>query len=389
MKRAELDNACMYSILRQTVLVPLTALVMACSPAVEPGPGAEKPTLQDNVLIFPANSPQTSALKTERVAVRTTDEIPVFGRVILNERLTARVYSPFTGRIEALMVDWGQQVKQGDALARMTSPDVGSLRADLGKSQAELKQNRRALERTESLFLQGLVAAKELEQARAEFEKSQADYNRNLSRASGYAATAEQGQSAHLIAPVSGTVIDIHANVGTEIRAENNQSGSPALFIIGDTRRLIGVLDVPESEANRVRAGQAVSVWGLNEEGKPAHSQIAVVQSVIDPDTRMIKVRLDINNEDGRFKAEQFIKASITVPASEGVVVPASAVILSEKGSVAWVQTAPGRYERRSVTTRDLGLQKTRVLTGLQPDDAVVVEGALFLEQAQSGMRRP
>ncbi len=363
-------------------------LLVSCSRPVEKVVAEAGPRMENETLVFPADSAQLVVLKTEATNIREYDEIRLYGRVVLDERLTARVYSPFNGRIDALVVNWGQTVQKGDALARINSPDIGTLRADLGKSRAELEQTRQAFERADSLFAQGLIAAKDVEQAKADQEKARAEFARSQSRALAYAAGSGMDQTANLLAPVAGTVVDIHANVGTEVRAENNQSGSPPLFVIGDTRKLVALLDAPESEAGRLKAGQVLSVWALNDERKPLVTKIGVVQAMIDPDSRTVKVRADIDNRDGRFKAEQFVNATALVPAGEGFVVPASAVLLSAKGSVAWVKTGEGRFERRELAVREAGFQKTRILDGVKPGESLVTEGALFLEQIHAGARR-
>jgi cobalt-zinc-cadmium efflux system membrane fusion protein len=103
------------------------------------------------------------------------------------------------------------------------------------------------------------------------------------------------------------------------------------------------------------------------------------IADTVDPQTRTIKVRAEMQNSQGRLRPEMFgsihhIESQQTIP-----VVPAGAVIQAESHSMVFVQQSPGHFRRTEVSVGKRTGDVVPILSGVHAGDQVVVDGALLL----------
>ena len=303
------------------------------------------------------------------------------GRLGWDEDRTSRVFAPYAGRIDKLLRSVGQPVKRGDALALMSSADVGQAQADLHKAEADQALGRSSVARARDLVEGGVIARKDLEQAEADLARSTAEASRARARLAQYgvigAAPGAIHQSFTLAAPVAGVVVERNSNPGAEVRTD--VQGAP-LFVISDPTVLWATIDVDETQLALVQPGQVLL---LSTAAWPEREFTATVLSVgeaVDANSRTVKVRARVPNAMRQLKAEMFVKASVSQRGSLPLV-PADAVFLRGSQQVLFVHKGPGKFERRAVLLRAAGPQFWSVLQGVGLGDEVVVGGGLYLNQ--------
>ncbi|MDW7601326.1 efflux RND transporter periplasmic adaptor subunit, partial [Stenotrophomonas maltophilia] len=98
------------------------------------------------------------------------------------------------------------------------------------------------------------------------------------------------------------------------------------LAVIGDPDRLWLLLDVPESQAGRLRAGMQVSLAGAD--GRPLQATLQHVDDFVDSERRVVQARAELDNRARAFKAGQYVRAQVALPAEGGVSLPDAAVLL-------------------------------------------------------------
>ena len=364
-------------------LLALAALMVttlaACSKPEVAAPPAE-PTVAGDVVTFPGNQDPTG-LRLVAVSGATDHQVQLTGRLGWDEDRTSRVFAPYAGRIDKLLAHVGQPVKRGDALALMSSADVGQAQADLHKAEADQSQGRNTVARARDLVEGGVIARKDLEQAEADLARSTAEAGRARARLAQYGVTGAApgaiNQSFTLAAPVAGVVVERNSNPGAEVRTD--VQGAP-LFVVSDPAALWATIDVDEAQLALVQPGQVLL---LSTAAWPEREFAATVLSVgeaVDANSRTIKVRARVPNAGRQLKAEMFVKASVTQRGSLPLV-PADAVFLRGSQQVLFVHKSPGKFERRSVSLRPAGPQFWSVLQGVSQGDQVVVGGGLYLNQ--------
>src|SRR4051812_42180547 len=134
-------------------------------------------------LRFPPDSAQLTFIKAEPVQALPEPLLdPLSARIAYDENHTARIASPIAGRVTRILAQPGEQVKAGQQLLQLDSPDFASAAADVAKSQADLQLKTKAYARSRELFEAEVIARKEFEAAESELHQSEAEQTRARQR---------------------------------------------------------------------------------------------------------------------------------------------------------------------------------------------------------------
>jgi len=357
--------------------VLLSGALAACSKPEPQAPEA-RPTIAANTISFPDNQDPPS-LRMAPVAAAADHPVALPGRLAWDEDHTSRVYAPYAGRIERLLVTVGQRVQRGQALALISSADIGQAQADLHKAEADQALGRSAVARAHDLAEAGVIARKDLEQAEADLARSSAEASRARARLSQYGVAAGAvNQSLTLGAPIAGLVVDRSSNPGAEVRADVQGN---ALFTISEPATLWAQIDVDETQLALLKPGQAIKLASAAWPDQRFDATVLSVGAAVDAASRTVKVRARVPNPDGRLKAEMFVTAEVAAASGGLPMVPADAVFLRGERASAFVHKGPGRFERRALQVRAAGPNAWQVVSGLAAGEQVVVGGALYLNQ--------
>ncbi len=360
----------------------LALVLTACSQPEEPKPEAS-PSVKGTTVSFPEQKAPAD-LRVRAVGRESDQALVVPGRMTWDEDRTARVYAPYAGRVERVRVMVGQAVKKGQALAEVSSSDIGQAQSDLHKAQADQAVARAAVERARELAEAGVIARKDLQQSEADLARNAAEIGRARARLMQYGIGAQAvTQGLTLTSPIEGIVVERNVNGKAEVRSD--VQGQP-LFTISDPSALWASLDVGETELGAFRVGQAVALHAAAWPDRQFSAVVTSISESVDPNSRTVKVRAKVANPERLLKAEMFVSATVNRPSTVPTV-PSDAVLLQGERLYVFVQTGPGSFERREVKARSAGPQSWLVDQGLASGEKVVVGGALYLEQVLEAAR--
>lgn len=353
-------------------------LVAACSqPQEKPPP---PPRVENDSVIFDAASPQPASIVSVSAQPRRETVTRFNGRLVWDEDRTARVYTPFAGKVLTISVRPGDTVKQGQALAALAAPELGSAQAEARKAEQDYALGQKNLARVQELYTAGVAPAKDLQMAQAEEARAASERARALGKLKTYGTAAKDVDQRYVLrSPVSGVVVERQLNPGQELRPDASPQGG--LFVISDPGQLWFVLDVAEISLGAVRPGLQVQLAASALGDERVTGRITHVADVVDPQTRTVKVRGSVSNKERRLKAEMFITAELKAPASEGLLVPTRAIYLRGEQHYVFIDAGGKRYQRRAVRIGPVSDGHQVVLEGLAPGDKVVVDGNLQLEK--------
>ncbi|MDB5796115.1 MAG: efflux transporter periplasmic adaptor subunit [Paucimonas sp.] len=347
---------------------------------VEPTPEARP--AGPRVVQFAKDAPQMASLKMEAafsLALPIAD--PVNGHIAYDENVTARVSSPVTGRVNKLLREIGDKVNVGDPLVAIDSADLAAAESDFQKSRVDAERKKRAWERARQLFEREVIARKDYENAEAEHQQALAETRRTAQRMKLLNATGHEDGRFALKSPLKGMVADRQINPGMEVRPDLPNP----LFVVTDITRLWLLADVPERYLADVKPGQAVSIVT---DAYPQVSFPAVVERVgvaLDPVTRRVQVRCLVRNNDLRLRPEMFARVYFLADGNKRAVrLPNSSLISEGLYNYAFVETQPGRFERRQVSVVLRGPDSSFVDAGVGNGERVVTHGALLLNAEAS-----
>jgi cobalt-zinc-cadmium efflux system membrane fusion protein len=340
-------------------------------------------------------TPRQMADNTIRVTPAREEEVhPVVvagGKVTFDDLKVSHVFSPVTGRVTQIIAQPGQRVKQGDPLARIASPDVGSAFADVVKAQADLVAAEHEYKRQQELYAAHAGSRRDFETAQDNYRKAQAEYRRAQERTrllrSGSVNAVTQEYT--LRAPIAGEVITrTNLNPGTEVTGQYSGGNAVELFTIGELDEVWVLADIFEVDLPRVKAGGPVRVQVIAYPRNTFSGKVEWVADALDPVTRTAKVRCSIPNPDHELKPEMYATISIAAPGKPMLVVPREAVLRLGETTVVFVEsgttrTGQLRFARRPVIVDEEESEELVPVThGLNPGERVVSAGAILLAGA-------
>lgn len=333
---------------------------------------------------FAANAPQLAYLQIKPVDAYPEPLVePLNARLAYDDNLTAHIFSPINGRVLKIAADAGQAIKEGDELVMLDAPDYAQATSDYAKAEADLHRKRATYERARDLLKTRGISPRELESSEAEFRQAQAEFERTLARLRNLQSSAKMTDGKFVLrAPVSGTISERQISVGSEVRSDS----STPLFVITNPKKLWALIDLPERYLDKVALGQAIALEVDAHPGESFKGKITVIAEALDPVTRRIQVRAEVDNDEHRLKPEMFARVTpVADDASSMPRIPNSALFTMGLHSYVFVEQSPGVLQRRPVT---LGLQShefSYVKDGLKAGERVVTSGALLLNSELSG----
>ena len=178
-----------------------------------------------------------------------------------------------------------------------------------------------------------------------------------------------------LTSPIAGVVVERNATIGATVGSDAN------VFKIIDISSVWIDANVFEKDLERVRLGQQVKVAVTAFPGVSFSGRVILVSSVVDPETRSVKVRTEVPNPGGRLKPDMFANVEIITDLHRTAIsIPQSAVLNDAGKTVVFVADDSG-FKKRQVTAGIQSNDRVEIIDGLAAGDKVVVKGNYLLLQ--------
>jgi cobalt-zinc-cadmium efflux system membrane fusion protein len=327
-------------------------------------------------IIVPATSSLRTRLALEEPTMKEVSHTLVLpGLVEADPGRTVKVMPPVTGRVIDLMAQLGGRVAMGENLALIDSGDLAQAISDEEKARSALKLARQTLDRLMVLERTSAIAVKEREQAQSDFAQAQSELERADARLRAIGAPLDQKTNTRLLqvkVPVSGSVIDLQVAPGAFV----NDPTAP-MMTIANLDTVWVTANVPEKDTSFVSKDQPVSVTFPAYPGKVYEGKVLFVSDVLEPDTRRTKVRIAFDNPDRSLKPGMFANVSFSAPMISRLVVPTSALLMSNDRTSVFAEVEPWTFVRRDVVTEYEEGNAAVILSGLNPGERVIVKGAV------------
>jgi cobalt-zinc-cadmium efflux system membrane fusion protein len=334
---------------------------------------------------------QLAAVKVEPVDPRDFPvEKEAVGSIDFNEDMETQVFTPYQGKIISLFAEIGSDVKKGQTLFTIDSPDLLAAESSLIAAAGVLDLTSRNLARLQELYKTRAVSQAQLEQAISDqqtaegnlragrdavriFGKSDAEMDRMI---------AERHVDPTLVvpSPISGRITARNAAPGLLVQPGN----LPAPYTVADVSTMWMLANVAETDSPAFSVGQEVKVSVMAFPNRTFEGHISTIASAVDPNTHRVLVRSDV--EDPKHELRSGMFATFVIRTGQPVrspAIPLDGVVREGDGTMtAWVTADRRRFTRRTVK---VGLARdgyNQILEGVQAGDLVATEGALFLSNA-------
>jgi cobalt-zinc-cadmium efflux system membrane fusion protein len=305
------------------------------------------------------------------------EAVTALGDLRVNEDAYAEVGVSLPARVNRVLASPGDRVTAGKPLAELTSIAVGAARAEVAATESRLTLARERLTRLGELAGSHIVPAQEMSAARAELHEAEVAHATAQGTVVALGATQGKGASLSLVSPIAGTVIDRNLARGRLVDAEQT------LFVVGDLSRLWLIVHAFERDALRVQVGTKARVAFPALPGRGFEGTVTRIGSRVDPNSRTLDVRVEVDNPQGVLRPGMSGSASIPVGDAKSQTVTVPVVAVQRVGDLWCVfipEAEPGHFEMRPVGRgRDLS-GEVEILTGLKAGERVVVDGAFLLK---------
>ena len=329
-------------------------------------------------ITVPEGSPLRAKLTVEAVAeqeIRRTLVLPAV--VEADPSRLVKVLPPLAGRITQLKVQLGERVQEGQPLAVLDSPDLGTAYADHERATVLLELARKNLDRARGLSKIGGAAVKELQQAETDFVTADVEHNRADARLKQIGVNPETSQPMRTVtiaAPIGGSVTELDVGVGAFWNDPN-----ASLMTVADLSSIWVTANVPEKDTALVSKGQQVEVVFAAYPDEVFKGEVLFVSDVLDPDSRRTKVRIVFPNPGIRLKPNMFANVSFLSAPHAAATVPATALVMKNERDRVFVEVAPWTFVPRPVEVNYQQGNSAIIKSGLTAGERAVVKGGVLL----------
>jgi cobalt-zinc-cadmium efflux system membrane fusion protein len=313
--------------------------------------------------------------------IKKTLDIP--GSIEVKQNLLARIGSPVQGRIIEIKVELGKTVKQGDVLAVINSTELAKQQLAYIKSVQMVELKTKAYERAVLLFdadvvseAQKLERKTELSSAKADMEASKDQlFVMGMTVAEIEAIKSETQIDAitNIVAKIDGKIIKKNVNVGQVVDPTED------IFTIAMLNEVWGVAQIPERQIGFLKEGDDLLIDVPAYEDKLVEGKITYLGDIVDPVTRTVTIRTEIDNNHGLLKPDMLITMKVSGMKIEKVGVPINAIVSIDDIPNIFVKTGKNKFLLRPVTLGIKNKEFVHIDDGLLEGEEVVIDGAFHL----------
>ncbi len=371
-------------------LVVILTMLAACGRGEQPGASdAATPPQGHSTAINAESQPRIETTVVE--VSQSRQAITLAGNVAYGEDRYSRISSPVQGRVLEVRARLGDRVKAGNILLVVDSPDIAQAYSEFIREHSELGFATRSYQLANDMYKTKALPLKDLKQAENDLVKAQAEFRRAKERLLSLGITAAEVTKSvsdqhitsrfELRSPVAGTVVERAVTPGQSVGGDSGQ----VLFTVADLEGLQVVADMYERDLAVIDQGQGATVTVEAYPGVAFPAVVAAIGDIVDPNTRTIKVRASVNNDNHKLKPGMFARLHLDLGAGQSfLAVPKEAVLVVNGEEYVYVMETEGRYSKRAVKVSTASGDLVRVLEGLADGDRIITKGSIFLEAQET-----
>lgn len=300
-------------------------------------------------------------------------QINLTGSIAADENKMVKIYPMVSGIAHDVHVQLGDVVSAGQTLAVLKSAEMAGFTKDYISAEADLRSAKRTLQSTGDLYKSGLASQKDLEEAQSDYDKAAAENKRagavvNINRSN------DQG---YLVkSPISGFVIEKNLNDNMQVRADNSAN----LFTVADLSDVYVLINIYESDISSVQVGDPVKITTLSYPDKMFSGKIEKIYDMLDPDNKVVKARVRIENPGNKLKPEMFANVTIKAKSGEDLpVIDTRALIFDNDKDYVVVVDGKAKVHVQQIQIAKRVENRAYIRAGLKAGDRIVASRQLYL----------
>jgi len=329
---------------------------------------------------FCLNDSLATNIKLDTALTRPVqNELTLSGKVDFDEKGVFKIFPLVGGNVLDVKVELGDFVEKGQVLAIIKSGEIADYEKQLIDARANLQLTRKNLDVAQDMFKAGLTSERDLIAAQKDYQNAQADIQKiqeifkiyNVSSNSEYVVKA----------PAAGFIAEKHINRNTQIRSDD--AGN--IFTISSMKQIWVMANVYETDIAKIQGGQEVEVTTLSYPDKVFRGKIDKTMNIIDPETRVMKVRIRMENPDYLLKPEMFttVRVKYGYPDNQKMLtIPSQDIIFDNSRNFVVVYRKKCDIEVREVEIFKTSGSQTYIKGGLEEGEKLISQNQLLVYNA-------
>jgi Cu(I)/Ag(I) efflux system membrane fusion protein len=323
------------------------------TPVTESAAPAASIVVSGDTVTLDERARELAGIQTARAATRNLrKDIKTTGKIVINERARTWLTSRVEGRLERLYAAVeGEYIYPGQALGEVySSAYIAAQEEYLQLLDGDNSGLRDAARRRLSILNVPEADIRRLEE------------------------TKQTREYMPVYAQFGGIVLERQMFPGAYIRPGDR------LYSLVDLSTAWITADIYEKDIANVRTGQEAAITSQAYPGETFSGTVVFISPVLDDVTRTLKVRVELDNREGKLKPNMFVSARIRVPLGESIVIPETAILESAEGQMVFWAQNENTFVRHAVTAGQYTNGYVQILSGLDDGDTVVSAAAFLID---------
>jgi len=306
------------------------------------------------------------------------NSISLSGKIEANEDKWVKVYPVVGGVVEEMKVNLGDYVTKGQTLAVIRSSEIADYQGQLSFAQSTVKIAEKSLSSAKEMLAGGLATDKDVIAAETDLEKARADLKRIQQTNAIFGSKPNAMQT--ISAPISGYVIEKNVTDKMQYKVD----GSQPFFVIANLEEVWVMANVFESDIAKIKVGYDADIKLIAYPDQSFTGKVDRIFSILDPQSRVMKVRVKIPNKDHLIKPEMFARINIRYDdgANQMPAIPARAIIFDKNKNYVMLYRDKCNIETREVEIYETIGDTAYIKSGLNDGDKVITRYQLLVYDA-------
>lgn len=304
-------------------------------------------------------------------------ELKLNGKVAADQSKQLEVFPLVGGIAKIVNAELGDYVEKDKVLAVIRSGEAAEYGKEFIDASSNYEVAKKNMQVSEDMYNSKLLSEREYLASKQDFKKAEAELNKSKEFQNIYNMGS---QNEYVVkAPISGFIISKNINKDMQIRPDNSQS----IFTVSQLNEVWVLANVYETDINKVKEGDTVGVTTIAYPDKVYKATIDKVYSVLDPDTRVMKVRVKLNNPDYLLKPEMYANVVVSYSEPESMItISASAIVFDNSNNYVLVYEGGKNFRVQKIDLYKTIGNRAYVRSGIQERDKIVTANQLLIYNA-------
>ncbi len=323
--------------------------------------------------VIPDSLFNTLAIDTVKTS-NITDEIKFNGIVDFNTDKVVNLFPLISGNISDVSVMPGDYVHAGQVLGVVKSAEVANYNSTLASAEANVRLTKRQLDQQTDMAKSGLASQVDVTNAEVNYQQAVAAETA-AEKVLSINGNNKNGEY-DIKAPIEGFIVQKNITNGMSIRTDNNT----AMFTISDLKNVWVQANVYEENIGKVHQGDPAEVTTISYPDRIFKGKVDKLMSVLDPTTKVLKMRVVLDNSGFVLKPQMFTTVTISNNENkQAIAVSSKSIIFDNSQYYVIVVTGRKNVQIRPVQIISINGKTTYIKSGVKPGERLIGSQAILI----------